>query len=176
MARWLSLKSTSKNSSPVFRLKYLKMKTIFFFSAFLSLSVITSLNCFGQISRSGQIEKRLAERSIPNAQLGSLACEDNTGKWTLCSGALDETVLGVVTNVPYITVNKPADPKGSKNIFTAFVSSENGAVVAGDRLIAHEGGVLAKAKEDAQFIENYAVALEHLDSGTGRIKVRLLNK
>ncbi len=152
------------------------MKNTIFFSAFFSLLAISSLNCFGQISRSGEIEKRLAERNIPGAQLGSLVCEDNSGKWTLCSGALDETVLGVVTNVPYITVNKPADPKGSKNIFAAFVSSENGAIVAGDRLIAHKGGVLAKAKEDSNFIENYAVALEHFDSGTGRIKVRLINK
>jgi hypothetical protein len=152
------------------------MKTLIFFSALLSLSLITSLNCFGQISRSGQIEKRLAERSIPNAQLGSLACEDNTGKWTLCSGALDETVLGVVTNVPYITVNKPADPKGSKSIFNAFVSAENGAIKTGDLLVAHRGGMLAKAKDDARFAENYAVALEDFDGGNGQIKVKVIGR
>ncbi len=152
------------------------MKNLTLSVCYIILCCVLTKNAFGQISRSGEIEKRLAERNIPGAQLGSLACEDNTGKWTLCTGALDETILGVVTNVPYITVNKPADPKGSKNIFVAFVSSENGSIVAGDRLIAHKGGVLAKAKEDAQFIENYAVALEHFDSGTGKIKVRLINK
>jgi hypothetical protein len=152
------------------------MKNIIFLAILFVFYLFFSLDCFGQISRLGEIEKRIAERSIPGAQIGSLACEDNTGKWNLCSGALDETVLGVITNVPYITLNKPADPKGSRNIFEAFVSSENGAIVAGDRLVAHKGGVLAKAQVNAAFVENYAVALESQNTGTGKIKVRLLSK
>jgi hypothetical protein len=153
-----------------------KMKNLTLFVGNTILCCLIAANSFAQLSQSGKLEERIAQRSIPNAEIGSLACEDNSGKWTLCSGALDETILGVVTNVPFITVNKPSHPKASKTIFEAFVSAENGEIASGDVLVAHRGGVLAKSKADGMFPEAYAVALENFNGGRGKIKVRIVNR
>jgi hypothetical protein len=129
---------------------------------------------FAQSMIDQAIEKKVAERSIPAAQIGSLICENAMGDLALCSGNMEETVIGIATNVPYVTINKPATPNGNKSIFLANVSADNGPIFKGDLLIANQGGTLAKANSDLIAFA-YAIALEDANS-LGKIQVKLLGK
>lgn len=147
------------------------MKTIVIkFAAFIAVCTLGTSSVFAQNST---IPAVVSERTVENAQLGSLICEDANGKMVLCSGNLEETVLGIATNVPYVTINKPATPDASKFIFNAMVSDENGAIRKGDLLVAAKGGSMAKASvSDANA---YAIALEDAN-GNGTIRVKLINR
>lgn len=149
-------------------------------SIFKMLSAVTFLlvlsvqfDANAQSSIDDQVNARIQERSVAGAQLGSLICEDANGKMVLCNGDLEETVLGIATNVPYITINKPATPDASKFIFNALVSAENGAIMKGDLLVAAKGGSMAKAS--ASDANAYAIALEDAN-GNGTIRVKLINR
>lgn len=113
------------------------------------------------------------QRVVPGIELGELVCHDVNGQMVRCSGAIEETILGIVTNVPYITVNKPASPDASRYIFDALISVNNGNVVAGDPLVAYSGGTLAKSADQNQ--QPYAIALQNADK-SGIIRVKLLNR
>lgn len=113
------------------------------------------------------------QRVVPGIELGELVCQDVNGQMVRCSGAIEETILGIVTNVPYITVNKPASPDASRYIFDALISVDNGNVVAGDPLVANGGGTLAKSVDQKQ--QPYAIAMQNADK-SGIIRVKLLNR
>ena len=113
------------------------------------------------------------QRVVPGIELGELVCEDVNGQMVRCSGAIEETILGIVTNVPYITVNKPASPDASRYIFDALISVDNGNVVAGDQLVAGSVGTLVKSADQKQ--QPYAIALQNADKN-GIFRVKLLNR
>jgi len=141
-------------------------------TAALFMVLSTGFEAIAQTSIDDQVNVRLLERSVAGAQLGSLICEDANGKMVLCSGNVEETVLGIATNVPYVTINKPATPDASKFIFNAMVSNENGSIANGDRLMASKGGVLVKCSNE---IDGYAIALDDA-SDKGTIRVKLINR
>ncbi len=138
------------------------------------LSIAVHQNSFAQSNLDQSIDKKVAARNIPTAQIGSLICENATGELSLCSGNIEETVIGIATNVPYVTINKPATPNGNKSIFDANISVDNGPIIKGDLLIANHGGTLAKANSDMISFA-YAIALEDAN-GLGKIRVKLLGK
>jgi hypothetical protein len=113
----------------------------------------------------------IVDNAIPGAQLGSVICEDAEGNKIVCSGKMEESILGIVTNVPYVTLNKPATADGSKYIFDSFVSTDNGLVNKGDFLVAGSNGNFVKT-EVASLA--YAIALESVESGQRTIKVKVL--
>jgi hypothetical protein len=126
-----------------------------------------------QTTASNDFNHKIEKVAVAGAQLGSLACENSLGQRILCSGSVEETVLGIVTNVPYITINKPATADASRFIFDALISVENGNVVAGDHLVANSGGTLAKSADQKQ--QPYAIALQNADKN-GIFRVKLLNR
>lgn len=144
----------------------------------LTLSAIVALfgtlNTNAQSSINQSFQKKIAEKNVPGAQLGSLVCENAEGKLVLCSGNLEETVAGIVTNVPYVTLNKPANPSASKSIFSAMVSTEAGTISKGDFLTAGPNGTLVRCDENRSNFA-YAVALDNL-TGQGMIRVKILSK
>ena len=112
------------------------------------------------------------EAFATGAEIGMILCEDASGNKVVCSGSVEETVLGVITSAPYITVNKPADASASKFVFSAKVSESNGEIVKGDYLKAVEGGNFGKcSKEEIPFA--YAIALDDA-SGKDRIRVKII--
>jgi len=128
---------------------------------------VTSL--FAQSTADGGLEARMAKGNITGAQIGSLICENANGEKIVCSGGIEETVLGIATNVPYVTINKPANPNGSKFIFEALVSSSNGALSKGDFLAAGKDGKLVLTKDVSLA---YAVLLDDFAiDGKARVKV-----
>ncbi|MFM1874805.1 MAG: hypothetical protein RL266_542 [Bacteroidota bacterium] len=109
------------------------------------------------------------ERVVSGLELGDVVCENANGKMVKCSGAIDETVLGIVTNVPYITINKPAKASESKFIFNAQVSTANHPINRGDYLVLSKDGKLEKSQETSQ---PYAIALEDaLVDGLIQVKI-----
>lgn len=150
------------------------MKFILTITLSAIVAVCGTLNANAQSSLNQSFEKKIAEKNVPGAQLGSLVCENAEGKLTLCSGALEETVAGIVTNVPYVTLNKPASPNASKSIFSAAVSSEAGNIAKGDFLTAGPNGTLVRC-DDNRTAFAYAVALDEL-TGQGMIRVKVLSK
>jgi len=115
-------------------------------------------------------QDKIAEKQVPGAQLGSLICQNADGKMVLCSGDLEETILGVTTNVPYITLNKPATPNANKAIFNANVSAVSGVITRGDFLTAGNNGQLVKCNDSHLA---YAIALDDAN-GTQTIRVKVL--
>lgn len=142
-------------------------------TAALFMVLSAGFEAMAQTSIDDQVNARLQERSVSGAQLGSIICEDANGKMVLCSGNMEETVLGIATNVPYVTINKPATPDASKFIFNALVTNENGNITTGDRLMVAKGGVMVRCSSDIQ--EAYAIALDDA-SGNGTIRVKLINR
>lgn len=124
---------------------------------------------------SSEMDNAIAEyiqsKTVPNAELGMLLCEDAEGNKVACSGAVEETVLGIVTSVPYVTVNKPANSNASKYVFSARISGE---VAKGDYLKAVRGGALGKCGMDEMHLA-YAVAIEDAN-GKGAIRVKVINR
>ncbi|MBI1288314.1 MAG: hypothetical protein GC178_12140 [Flavobacteriales bacterium] len=147
--------------------KYTPAVVLFFVLVF---SGFMHLGASAQTSIDNEIDKRNSERSVEGARLGSLVCEDANGKLTLCSGSVEETVAGIATNVPYITLNKPASPDGSKYIFQALVSDQFGSISKGDALKAVSDGKLGKCSVNET---GYAIALED-SKGKEVIKVKVL--
>ena len=141
------------------------------FAIVLLIASGTSLQAQSTID--GNLEAKMAEGTITGAQLGSLICENANGERVLCSGSIEESVLGIVTNVPYVTLNKPSSTQASKFVFDSFVSADNGAVNKGDYLVAGAGGSFVKA-ESASLA--YAIALEEVQGGQKMIRVKLLSK
>ena len=146
----------------------------------LTLMLAAIVVTFGMLDANAQssvdkaFERKLAEKNVPGAQLGSLVCENADGKLVLCSGDLEESIAGIVTNVPYVTLNKPATPSSSKSIFSAMVSAEAGPVSKGDFLTAGNNGQLVRCDENRSNFA-YAVALEN-QAGSGIIRVKVLSK
>ena len=146
------------------------------FSVALVLA-ITSLFASAQDANSSSeldatVHEYMDSKSVDGAELGMVLCEDGDGERVGCSGSIEETVLGIVTNVPYITVNKPANSSGSRFVFTAKVSESAAAISKGDYLKAVEGGNFGKcSKEEVPFA--YAVALEDA-AGKDRIRVKVI--
>lgn len=137
---------------------------------FLTGLLLSGLTVNAQSTAGNAAQERMAKGNVAGAQVGSLICEDAQGQRVVCSGAMEETVLGLATSVPYVTINKPADPKASKFIFDALVSAAEGVVSKGDLLKAGKGGKLVLTDDAAQA---YAVALNDV-TGDGVIKVKLL--
>lgn len=118
------------------------------------------------------VNSYMESKSVQGAEVGMVLCEDAQGNRVVCSGSLEESVLGVITSVPYVTINKPAKSDGSKYIFVARVSDQNGAVKEGDYLKAIAGGNFGKcSKEEIPFA--YAIALEDANGGRS-IRVKIL--
>ena len=146
----------------------------------LTLTLAAIVVTFGMLDANAQssvdkaFQKKLAEKNVPGAQLGSLVCENAEGILVLCSGDLEESISGIVTNIPYVTLNKPATPSSSKSIFSAMVSAEAGAISKGDFLTAGTNGKLVRCEENRSNFA-YAVALDD-NAGSGIIRVKVLSK
>ena len=121
------------------------------------------------------VRAKIAKRTVAGAEMGSLICQDASGKLALCSGEIEETVMGIATNVPYVTLNKPASPDGNRSVFHALVTNDNGAIAKGDLLVANKGGTLTKATEGSSALA-YAMPLSDLNDPKGKIKVKLLSR
>ena len=152
------------------------MKTIITSATTIFLVLLFAVSVEAQSSKeastlNSQINSIIADNAIPGAQLGSVICEDAEGNKIVCSGKMEESILGIVTNVPYVTLNKPATADGSKYIFDSFVSTDNGLVNKGDFLVAGSNGNFVKT-EVASLA--YAIALESVESGQRTIKVKVL--
>jgi len=134
-----------------------------------ALVVIVAMASNVMAQQSAELPKAYMEKMIPGAQLGMVMCQNASGNTVACSGNIEETILGIVTNVPYVTVNKPANPNGSKFIFEALVSSSNGALSKGDFLVAGKEGRLVLSNDANQA---YAVLLDDIAiDGKARVKV-----
>jgi hypothetical protein len=110
------------------------------------------------------------QRVVSGIELGDLVCEDVNGQMVRCSGAIEETILGIVTNVPYITVNKPTSASESKYIFNAQVSTVTNAISRGDHLALTKDGRLEKAQGSSKA---YAIAMEDA-TANGLIPVKVI--
>ncbi len=150
----------------------IKMKN--FITSIFSLLLLVGLSTdvIAQSTTDGGLEARMAKGVVQGAQIGSVVCENASGTRVLCSGSLEETVLGIVTNVPYVTLNKPATKDGSRFIFDAFVSAEAGVVQKGDYLIAGANGSFVRSETP---VSAYAVALDDVSSGQKLVKVKVLS-
>jgi hypothetical protein len=115
----------------------------------------------------------IKSKIMHDAQIGSIICEDANGKRVLCSGSDEETVLGIATNIPYVTINKPSTPEGSRYIFPALVDESKGMIRKGDHLKAGAQGRLVRCEAGDAGI--YAIALEDTD-GKGTIQVKILRR
>ncbi|MFT4982592.1 MAG: hypothetical protein ACI9UR_002467 [Bacteroidia bacterium] len=144
-------------------------------SAVLALVTLIGSTSFGQSMEEfqAQLDKKIADKTIPGATLGMVMCEDATGNMVACSGNIEESVVGIVTNVPYVTLNKPVSRNASKFIFDSFVSADKGSILKGDYLVAGTNGNFVKT-ESANLA--YAIALANVESGQQTIKVKVLNK
>lgn len=152
------------------------MKTIITSTSTIFLVFLFAVSADAQSSKGAstldsQISAMVADNALPGAQVGSVICEDAAGNKVVCSGKMEESVLGIVTNVPYVTLNKPATAGGSKFIFESFVSADGGVVNKGDYLVAGSSGNFVKT-EVASLA--YAIALESVESGQRTIKVKVL--
>ncbi len=138
--------------------------------AILALGLI-GFSTSAQTTASDDFSHKIQKVAVAGAQLGSLVCENSEGERILCSGGLEETVLGIVTNVPYITLNKPASPTDSRFIFNAVVSAKDHDIAKGSYLKPGQNGnlVYTSSKEDA-----YAIALDAATGGNTMISVKLL--
>lgn len=132
----------------------------------------SAFTAFAQSSLDDAVNERVERAAVSGAEMGSLVCEDASGNRVLCSGSVEETVLGIVTNTPYITLNKPSTPEGSRYIFMALVDSNGQDLAEGSYLKAGKNGRLEPTTE---MVDAYAVALESLN-GSGKIRVKLLKK
>ncbi|MFM1874807.1 MAG: hypothetical protein RL266_544 [Bacteroidota bacterium] len=132
-----------------------------------------TFNSTAQSTASDSFEEKIKEMSVPGAVIGSLVCENANGDRVLCSGSVEETVLGIVTNLPYITLNKPATREASKYIFEACVDASTSLVAEGTYLIPGKGGKLVPTS-DASIA--YAVALDAASSSNAKIRVKVLSK
>lgn len=150
------------------------MKLILTFTLSAFVASFGAINANAQSSLDQSFQKKVAEKNVPGAQLGSLVCENAEGKLVLCSGNLEETVAGIVTNIPYVTLNKPSNPNSSKSIFNASVSSEAGNISKGDFLTAGTNGSLVRCDENRSGFA-YAIALDDL-TGQGMIRVKVISK
>lgn len=143
--------------------------------AFKNLTIVAfclvGFSTLAQSTASNDFSHKIEKVAVAGAQLGSLVCENANGERVLCSGSMEETVLGIVTNVPYITLNKPAGPNDSKFIFNATVSAKDNAIAKGDFLAAGQGGNLVYSSDKANA---YAIALDDVSGGTGMIRVKLI--
>jgi hypothetical protein len=146
------------------------MKSNLITASLITAFVFVGVNVFAQ--QSAELPKGYTDRLLPDAQIGMVMCDGEDGKLSPCSGALEETVLGIVTNVPYVTLNKPSSQGESKFIFNALVSDENGSIVRGDYLKAGKDGKLVKTEDSTSA---YAVALESAD-GSRLMKVKVIKK
>lgn len=154
------------------------MKTITTITSIIFLAILFATSAFAQSSKGASgldsdINSMVADNAIPGVQLGSLICEDAAGNKVLCSGKIEETILGIVTNIPYVTLNKPANADASKFIFSSNVSADNGAVQKGDFLIAGSNGNFIRTESERNA---YAIALEEVNSGQEQIRVKVLSK
>ncbi len=133
--------------------------------------ILTSTNA-AIAQQSAQLPDGYVKNLSHDLQIGMVVCEDANGEMNPCSGALEESVIGIVTNVPYVTVNKPVDPKASRFNFVANVSEADGAISQGDYLKIAAGGTLVRIKTD-EIPFAYAVALENAN-GKGQITVKVI--
>lgn len=137
--------------------------------ALVSTAVAQDANVSSELDNA--IAQYMQTKTVSNAELGMLLCEDAEGNKVACSGAIEETILGVVTSVPYVTVNKPQNSSASKYVFSARVSGE---ITKGDYLKAVSGGALGKCNKDEMHLA-YAVAIEDAN-GKGSIRVKVINR
>lgn len=146
------------------------------FSVALVLAITSSVASAQDANSSSELDATVQEymdsKSVDGAELGMVLCEDADGNRVVCSGSIEETVLGVITSAPYVTVNKPANSTASKFVFTAMVSESNGPISKGDYLKAVEGGSFGKCSKD-EIPFAYAVALDD-SAGKDRIRVKII--
>ncbi len=106
---------------------------------------------------------------VQDAQVGSLICEDASGNLVLCSCSIEETILGITTSIPYVSINKPLSPEANKYIFEALVSNAKGELHKGDLLTVYAGGLLAKSNVGDVTV---AIALDEFQSKLGKMRVK----
>ncbi|MGB0917799.1 MAG: hypothetical protein ACPGU4_09425 [Flavobacteriales bacterium] len=133
--------------------------------------VLVGGNSFAQETSS--LPASVSVRTMQGVALGTVMCEDASGKMAACSGTIEETILGIVTNTPYITLNKPSEKGASRFIFDSFVSADAGKIEKGDYLVAGTDGNFVRT-EKANLA--YAMALDNVDSGQKTIRVKVLSK
>jgi hypothetical protein len=138
---------------------------------FVSTAVLVMLTATVFAQQTTELPAKIAERNIVGAQIGMVMCEDAGGNTVPCTGSLEESILGIVTNVPYVTFNKPTSKDGSRFIFDSFVAAENGVISKGDYLTAGSNGNFVKTEVLSLA---YAIALESVESGQRTIKVKVL--
>lgn len=119
----------------------------------------------------GLLPKGYTERVLIGVELGELMCEDINGQMVKCSGSIEETILGIVTNVPYVTLNKPANLSDSKHIFKALVTTVANPISRGDYLTLSNNGKLEKASDA---LKAYAIAMQDT-TVDGLISVKVIS-
>lgn len=146
-------------------------------AAFLGISLNATAQSDADI-RSAELDRSISEymasKMIEGAQLGYMLCEDAQGKRVICSGDISETALGVITSVPYVTVNKPQHPGDSHHVFEAHVSVSNGQIEAGDYLKPVADGRLGKCEAD-EIPFAFGMALQSAKTDS-RIRVKVLKR
>jgi hypothetical protein len=149
------------------------MKTYKVIALVMLVMVGSTLTSIAQSTANDSFEAKISKTAVSGAVMGSLVCENADGDRVLCSGSVEETVLGIVTNLPYITLNKPATPEASKFIFEALVDATAGQVIEGTYLIPGKGGKLVPTADASGA---YAVALAAASGANAKIRVKLLGK
>lgn len=138
----------------------------------VSVAVMTLIGSSAIAQQSAELPKGYTDKLMPEAQIGMLMCEGVDGKMKACTGSLEETVLGIITNTPYVTLNKPSADSSSRFIFSAMVSASAGNVGKGDFLKAGADGKLVRTVDS---VFAYAVALE--DAASDKvIRVKVISK
>ncbi len=147
------------------------MKNLFF-----TVSIIlSSYSVFSQTANSPTNElaqKKQKENQISGAKVGQMACRDESGKLTLCSGAEFENIQGIITNEPFITINKPASPNANRRVFQAYVSLANGTIEKGTNLCTGKGGTLQTCTKGWL---PFAIAAENATTEGSLIKVQVID-
>ncbi|HJO96258.1 MAG TPA: hypothetical protein QF753_22930 [Victivallales bacterium] len=114
-----------------------------------------------------------ALRHIEGVEIGSLICENDDGKWVLCTGSPFEKIEGFCTNVPYVTANK-AQPNEKQDEFTALASMKNGVIIANDRIcVCKDVGLVKKCDKDE---EAYGIALTNANTQRSKFIVKVFGK
>ena len=118
------------------------------------------------------LEQKMKERTIPGAEIGTLICEDEYGKWKICSGSEYEEVKGFATTVPYVTANK-VPPGENKTEFIGIASTSAGEINEWDYLCPCEQNPgMVKKCDKTDF--PYAKAMGKATSTGQKIKVKVL--
>ncbi len=150
------------------------LKIIFIFFSIFNCSVLKAQNTTASVEdkMNYTIEQKLKEHTIEVAQLGMLLCEDENGNKVICSGNEFEKILGFVTNVPFITINKYSlSQKENRDVYTGFASLAAGKIMKGNYVTAGKNGTLVRCEKSDY---PYAVVLEDATAEGQRIRVKIL--